>query len=63
MDIRQDNFEHYEITMWEMLKSLTDVKNCIQNTSENKHEELVSLKNKLMEAGEWLNKFTIESQR
>ena len=60
MDIKQDKFEHYEITMWEMIKSLADVKNCIQNTSENKHEELLSFKNELMEAGEWLNQYTIE---
>ena len=60
MDINQNNFNHYDMVMWDMIRSLNDVKECVKNSEENRHDDLICLQNELMEAGEWLNQLISE---
>lgn len=54
MDLQENNFDRYEVAMWEMMKSLTDVKDCVESSKGIHKKELTSLKDKCLEAGEWI---------
>ena len=61
MNIKEENIERHEIIIWEMIKSLSDVKECVENSKKNiSKKELNDLKNKFTEYGEWIKKYTTE---
>lgn len=54
-----DIFDEREITIWEVIRSLSDLKEYLEKDRDC-GEDLKELQKKLMESGEWLNKYTIE---
>lgn len=60
MELSEENFDRREMVLWDMLKSLTDVKDCVEKGPKFQHDELKCLQNQLMEASEWLKKYTTE---
>ncbi len=54
MDLQENNFNRYEVALWEMMRSLTDIKDCVESSEHIHKKELSSLKDKCMEAGEWI---------
>ena len=55
MDINKDEFNHYDMILWDMIRSLSDAKELFENSAHDiKKQELKELKNKFMEVGEWI---------
>ncbi len=60
MDKEQKNFDHFEITLWESISSLNNIKDCVETSNENRIDDLMDLQLQLMEVGEWLKRYTTE---
>lgn len=60
MEIYEDELNRMDIAIWDAIKGLSDVKECIEDKRSNTRDDLKRLQNQLMEASEWLNKYTIE---
>ncbi len=60
MDMKQNNFDHYEMVMWHMVQALSDVKDCVESSEERRHDGLINLQTTLMETQQWINRYTIE---
>ena len=60
MENNQDNIDIYEIVIWNMIKSLSDVKEYVENSKDDRRKDLMELQNKMQEASQWMIKNTIE---
>jgi len=60
MEFLENQIDPFEMAIWETIKSISDVKENAQKRATIKHDELLCLQNKLMEATAWIKNHTTE---